>query len=171
MIEIPATTNHVHGLEPEIEALLSDFPSIIEIPVAWGEQDAFGHVNNIVYIRQFESARIQYMLDCEQREAMKGVGIGVILASISCRYKLPITFPDTVIVGARVTQIGSDRFTMTHRTVSRRHKRIAAEGEGVIVTYDYTKLAKAPVPQSLREGILAFEAGTFEAGTFKGTNP
>lgn len=159
MIEIPVTTVHHHGLEPEIEALLGDYPAVIEIPIAWGEQDAFGHVNNIVYIRQFESARIQYMMDCGQREAMKGVGIGVILASIYCRYKLPITFPDSVIVGARISEIGSDRFTMTHRTVSRKHKKVAAEGEGVIVTYDYSKNAKASVPEGMREKLMAFEAG------------
>ena len=39
---------------------LAGYPVIIEIPVAWGEMDAFQHVNNIVYFRYFESARITY---------------------------------------------------------------------------------------------------------------
>ncbi len=159
MEEIPVTTIHKHGLEPELETLLADFPSIIEIPIAWGEQDAFGHVNNVVYIRQFESARIQYMVDCEEENADADLNLDVILASIYCRYRLPITFPDTVIVGARVSQIGDDRFTMTHRTVSRRHKKVAADGEGLIVYYDYEKLAKASIPEALRKRILAFEEG------------
>ena len=37
---------------------VADYPVVIEIPVAWGEMDAYGHVNNIVYFRYFESARI-----------------------------------------------------------------------------------------------------------------
>ena len=40
---------------------LRDFPLVVEIPVQWGDQDAFGHVNNAAYFRWFESARI---VDC-----------------------------------------------------------------------------------------------------------
>ena len=39
---------------------VADYPVVIETPVAWGEMDAYGHVNNIVYFRYFESARIAY---------------------------------------------------------------------------------------------------------------
>lgn len=156
---------HRHEFAPEIAELLVDFPAALLIPIAWGEQDAFGHVNNIVYIRQFESARIEYMrqaglwrnLAQEQATGAAQERIGPILASIFCRYKLPVTFPDSVIAAARVKEIGSDRMTMIHRTISLRHKRIAAEGEGVIVTYDYARLAKTPVPASMRETIVAFE--------------
>ena len=41
----------------EIGRLLAKFPVVIEIPVAWGEMDSMGHVNNI-YFRHFESARM-----------------------------------------------------------------------------------------------------------------
>ena len=43
-----------------MEKLLADYPVVVETPVAWGEMDAFGHVNNIVYFRYFETARIAY---------------------------------------------------------------------------------------------------------------
>lgn len=155
---------HHHDFAPEIAALLEDFPAALLIPVAWGEQDAFGHVNNIVYIRQFESARIEYMRQAglwgnlKQADAAgAGEQIGPILASISCRYKLPVTFPDSVIAAARVKEIAADRMTMVHRTISVRHQRIAAEGEGVIVTYNYTQLAKTRVPDAMRAAIIAFE--------------
>lgn len=41
-------------------ASLADFPVVIRLPVQWGEQDAFGHVNNIIFFRWYESARIAY---------------------------------------------------------------------------------------------------------------
>jgi len=41
--------------------LLATFPVVITIPVAWGEMDAYGHVNNSVYFRYIESARIKYL--------------------------------------------------------------------------------------------------------------
>ena len=37
---------------------LENYPVVIEIPVAWGDMDAFQHVNNVAYFRYFESARI-----------------------------------------------------------------------------------------------------------------
>ena len=77
---------------------------------------------------------------------MQTSGIGPILASIQCRYKFPLTYPDTVRVGVRVGEVGVDRFTMLFRIVSTRHRRIAAEGDSVIVSYDYRLGTKVPLP-------------------------
>jgi acyl-CoA thioester hydrolase len=41
--------------------LLAGYPVVVEIPVAWGDMDYFRHVNNIVFFRYFESARIEYL--------------------------------------------------------------------------------------------------------------
>ena len=43
-----------------MEKLLQNYPVVIEIPVAWGDMDAFQHVNNVTYFKYFESARIAY---------------------------------------------------------------------------------------------------------------
>ena len=139
--------------------LLAGFPVIIEISVAWGEMDAFQHVNNIVYFRYFESARIAYFERTRLMEMMNETGVGPILASTSCKYKFPLTFPDTALVGTRVTDIGEDRFTMIYRTVSTRHNLVAAEGNGVIVSYDYRTNRKAPLPPVMRAQIEAIEYG------------
>ena len=39
----------------------ADYPVVISLPVQWGDQDLFGHVNNVVYFRWYESARIAYL--------------------------------------------------------------------------------------------------------------
>jgi acyl-CoA thioester hydrolase len=138
---------------------LDGFPVIIELPVAWGEMDAFGHVNNIVYFRYFESARIAYL----DAIGMRGDGaVGPILASTHCRFRLPLEYPDTVRVGARTTDVAEDRFTMEYRVVSRRHDAVAAEGGGVIVAYDYGRRARALLPEAVAQRIreLAAAAGS-----------
>jgi len=61
-------------------------------------------------------------------------------------------------VGARVSEIGADRFTMLYRVVSEKHGVIAADGEGLIVSYDYGKGQKAPLPETLRAAIVELEA-------------
>lgn len=135
-----------------------EFPVVLEIPVAWGDMDAMGHVNNTVYFRFFESARIAYFERIGFLEEMERSGIGPILASARCRFRIPLTYPDRVLVGASARNLETDRFVMSYRVASERHDAVAAEGEGLIVSYDYRKKAKAPLPPSLRQRLEELEA-------------
>jgi acyl-CoA thioester hydrolase len=138
-----------------VERLLDGFPVVIEVPVAWGEMDAFEHVNNIVYFRYFESARMACFERLGMGERLRETGIGPILHSTSCRFRVPLTYPDTISVGTAVTGVGADRFGMTYRVVSHAHARTAADGEGTIVMYDYRAGEKASIPDDLRERLEA----------------
>jgi acyl-CoA thioester hydrolase len=140
-----------------INDFLKGFPVVVEIPVAWGEMDSFQHVNNVVYFRYFESARIAYSEKIGLQEYKEKTGIGPILGSTACKYKLPLTYPDTVSVGAKIVSVEEDRFTMNYVVVSHRHQKIAAEGEGVIVMYDYREGKKTALPDAIRSRILALD--------------
>jgi acyl-CoA thioester hydrolase len=144
---------------PKHEALAT-FPVVIDVPVAWGEMDAFQHVNNIVYFRYFENARIAYLAELDYLCEMEQRGIGPILAATNCTFKFPLAYPDTVWVGAKVIAIGDDRFTVRHLAVSQRHQRVAAEGEAVIVTFDYRGKCKMALPTTLRQRIEEIERST-----------
>ncbi len=137
--------------------LLESYPVVVEIRVAWGEMDAFQHVNNIYCFRYFEGARVVYFDKIGIVEHMHKTGIGPILGSTSCRYKIPLTYPDTLSVGVKTVSIEEDRFSMHHAIVSHRHAKIAAEGEGVIVLYDYRKGEKTAMPKEIRQRITALE--------------
>src|SRR5258708_195882 len=97
---------------------LVGFPVVLSVPVQWGDQDAFQHVNNTVYLRWCESARIAYIERTGLTELMERERIGPILAAITCNYRRPLTYPDTVRVGARVTRLGRSSLTMEHRVTS-----------------------------------------------------
>jgi acyl-CoA thioester hydrolase len=123
--------------------------------------DAFQHVNNTVYFRFFESARIAYF----ERMGVSGAagasgGVGPILHSTACRFRAPVTYPDTVRVGARVVDVGDDRFRMEYAVVSEALGRVAATGDGLVVTFDYGAGTKVSLPAAWRRGIEAVEAGT-----------
>ena len=130
--------------------MLDGFNVTLGIDVAWGDMDAFAHVNNTVYFRWFESARIAYFQAVGFSDRRETSDIGPILASTHCRFRIPVTFPDRVEVGARVTDVGTDRFTMEYRAVSERHGAVAAEGGGLVVAYDYASGSKALVPENVR---------------------
>ena len=131
---------------------LDGYPITVDVVVAWGDMDAFGHVNNTVFFRWFETARIAF-LEAIGFTAGGDRGIGPILASTSCRFRRPVTYPDTVTVGVRVDDVQTDRFTHRYRVVRAGTGEIVAEGEGVVVAYDYGAGHKAPIPADVRRAI------------------
>lgn len=132
---------------------------VIETDVRWGDMDAFNHVNNVAYLRYFESGRIAYFDALELADFFGLDGVGPILADTSCRYRFPLTYPDRVSVGVRSGNLREDRFTQEYIIVSHRHGRVAATGDGTIVTFDYTANRKSPIPDRVRRRIEALEGG------------
>ena len=140
-----------------MKELISTYPVLIEFPIAWGDMDAFQHVNNIVYFKLFESARISYFERLDFLEIINKTGIGPILASTQCIYKIPLTYPDHVTVGAKVDSIEKDRFIMKYAVISHKHKKIAALGEGTLVAFDYQNNKKTLIPDEIRKRIIDLE--------------
>jgi acyl-CoA thioester hydrolase len=138
---------------------LAGYAVVVEAHVAWGEMDVYAHVNNAVYFRWFESARMAYLEAIDFRGDKAHGGIGPILHSTHCRFRRPLFYPDTVRVGGRATALDGDRFTMEYAVVSTRSGEVAATGGGLIVAYDYPKLAKAALPDAVRRAILALDRG------------
>jgi acyl-CoA thioester hydrolase len=139
------------------DVLLAGFPVVIELAVAWGDMDAFQHVNNVVYFRYFENARLEYFRRLGWGTVRPPTGIGPIVASIQAHYRKALTFPDSIAVGARVASIGDDRFTLEHLIVSRTLGAITTEGQATIVSYDYSQDKKAPIPEDVRARIALLE--------------
>jgi len=140
-----------------MQDIIKDYPVVIEIPIAWGDMDAFQHVNNIMYFKYFESARIAYFEKLNFNDLMIKTGIGPILANTQCKFKIPLTYPDTVSVGAKVDLMENDRFLMKYLVVSHKHKNIAAIGEGMLVSFNYHESKKAPIPDEIRARITDLE--------------
>ncbi|MGZ6143774.1 MAG: acyl-CoA thioesterase [Myxococcales bacterium] len=141
---------------------MNRWPVTIELPVQWGDMDSFGHVNNVVYLRWFESARITYF---ERAGILAGMpDVGPIQARQVIDYRLPLTYPDRLLVSTTVTKLGNTSFTMGLRLRSHANDRaIAAEGEAVIVMVDYRNGRKVPLGDALRASIEALESTGPEA--------
>jgi acyl-CoA thioester hydrolase len=138
--------------------MLTSYPVITEIVVRWGDMDSLGHVNNHIYLQYFETARIAYH---------EAVGIpaptphnqtdGVILAANSCRYRIPVTYPDILLVGSRVSAIGTDSFLMEYAAISQKLGKLVTEGDALVVLYDYVEGHRIPMLPELRAAIIALE--------------
>ena len=119
--------------------MLEGFPAVAVQPVQWGDQDLFGHVNNTVYFRWYETARVEYWYKSGLHELMSPRGLGPILASVKCDYKKQIRYPDTIHVAAKIQKMGLSSVILEHAVYSESQQAIAATGKSVIVLFNYEK--------------------------------
>src|SRR6516165_3374354 len=134
-----------------IAELLAGYPVVIQLPVVWGEMDSYRHVNNVVYFRYLESARLEYCARLDWFEFEKQTGIGPILQATQARFRRPLTYPDAISVAARVASLHADRFTLDHRIVSHTQEELVTVGHGTVVTFHYETGKKVPIPDELRK--------------------
>lgn len=140
-------------------------PVTISIPIHWGDMDALGHVNNVLFFRYLESARVAYIRALgltSLRETVPTDGspaVGFILQQAQCRFRRPVVYPDTLRVTARLQSVEADRFTLEHEIISEAQAEVAALGTGTIVTYDYSKKSKVNMPADIRRAIEQLERG------------
>ena len=137
---------------------LAAFPVVVAEEVSWGDMDSFQHVSNIVFFRYFQNARIDYLTRVGWFAAMERDGLGPIVKSTAGTFRRPLTYPDKLLIGAKVVSVGEDRVTFAHLLVSERHDAVAADGEAVIVCFDYRNGAKAKLPDDVRARIAELEA-------------
>ena len=121
----------------------------VVVPVWWGDMDAFQHVNNTVYFRWFEHARIAFF-DAIGWKADGGVG--PILAKTECVFRKPVTFPDTVRVQAMAENIAEDRFSLKYEVVSER-VGTCAFGSCRVIAFDYARQERATLPEHVRSAL------------------
>lgn len=141
--------------------LLAGYPVIIEQVVDWGDMDSFQHVNNVVYIRYFENARVEYFQRMDWNAYLAETGIGPILGTVQARFRRAVTYPDTLQVGVRVVSMDVDRYTMDYRIVSTKQDDLVTTGDTVVVTFDYRAGTKTAIPEEMRKRIERIEGRTF----------
>ncbi len=146
-------------LPPAVAKLLEGYPIVVTTMVAWGDMDANRHVNNVVYFRYIEHARLHYFGVLGFSRSQSESGVGPILAWADCRFRRPLDYPDTVSIGTRIRDVESDRFMMDSIIVSHKLADIAALGQQKLVSYDYRLNQKAPLPDDVRRRIEEIEAG------------
>ena len=139
------------------QELLQGFPVVIHQAVVWGDMDSYQHVNNVVYFRYFENARLEYFRQMGWFDYEERSGIGPILAATQARFRKALTYPDQISIGARILERQGDRFTMEYRLVSENLNAIATEGTGTIVCMHYKDGRKVPIPEEVWQMIIKLE--------------
>jgi YbgC/YbaW family acyl-CoA thioester hydrolase len=109
-----------------------------------------GHVANAAVLNFFQDARIAYLHNLGGYSEMNvGGGCGIILTEAQVRYLAEMFMGDALTIGVRVVELGRTSFRMAYRI--ERDGRVTAEGETLLVCYDYA----ARRPRRLDTAFLA----------------
>jgi acyl-CoA thioester hydrolase len=128
--------------------------------VRFGDLDAMRHLNNVVFLRYFESARIAYMsrLSPHHSPANPERGpYGLIFAECHINYRAPVHFDEEVEVRCRVAEVRRSAFRLDFAMDVA--ERRAADGYGWLVGFDYQAEKAMPLPDELREALEAAADG------------
>ena len=147
-----------------MKQLEDNYPVVLSQDVIWGDMDAYGHVNNTVYFRYFEDARIAYFDKIGVQEHKDKMQIGPILATTNCDFRLPLEYPDRVQIVTRSRILSAKKFNMYYAVYSERYGSMAAEGEGLLVYYDYAGGKSCEIPDAVVTAINALEQQVAPAG-------
>jgi acyl-CoA thioester hydrolase len=119
------------------------------IPVRWGDMDAYGHVNNTVYFRFCEQARVEWSealglpVDPAQDE-------GVVIINAACTFLIPLTYPATVRVEMFAGEPGRSSLMSWYKLYVEGDDRLYAEGSAKMVWMNHRSGRSAPIPDRLR---------------------
>ena len=121
----------------------------VRMAIRWGDMDAMGHVNNTVYFRYLEQARISWFeaLGCPPEPA----GIGPVIINAHCTFLKQLRYPGEIDVSTFVGQFGRSSFESLHQI--RRvddPATLAAEGGAKVVWVDQRLEKSVPLPEAMR---------------------
>ena len=120
------------------------------IPIRWGDMDAMGHVNNTVYFRYMEQARIGWFDALVPQEAA-WKSTALVIANASCNFKRPINYPGTVEVKLYVGVPGGSSVPTYYELRVDQESTVYADGEATVVFIDLQTQKPTRIPDEIRD--------------------
>ena len=123
------------------------------IPTRWMDNDAYGHVNNVVYYSWFDTVVNAWLIEQGLLDIHHGNPIGLVVET-GCRYNRSVAFPEIVEAGLRIAKLGNSSVRWEVGLFTASHEAPAAEGHFVHVYVDRETRRPAPLPDAWRQALL-----------------
>lgn len=133
---------------------LADYPHRRDITTRWMDNDAYGHVNNVVYYSYFDTVVNDWLIRRGLLDVERGALIGLVVET-GCHYFEPLTYPETVTAALRVAHVGNSSVRYEVGLFGEGRDRAAAQGHFVHVYVDRATRRPAPLPGRWREALAA----------------
>jgi acyl-CoA thioester hydrolase len=127
------------------------------ITTRWMDNDAYGHVNNVVYYSWIDTAVNRWLLDHRLLDIAGSPVVGIV-AETGCRYLSQITFPDAVTVGLVVAKLGRSSVRYDIGIFRADDETASAEAHFVHVYVDRATMRPVPIPDPIRAALETIRA-------------
>ncbi|MEE7459368.1 thioesterase [Methylorubrum populi] len=136
------------------------YPRLVPLATRWGDNDVYGHVNNVVYYAFFDTAVNGLLVEAGALDIARSAVIGLVVET-GCRYFAPVAFPDRITAGVRVARLGRTSARYEVAIFREDEPEAAAQGHFVHVYVDRDTRRPVPLPERLRAVLtrLTPEAG------------
>jgi acyl-CoA thioester hydrolase len=128
----------------------NDFKHFAAISTRWMDNDAYGHVNNVVYYSWFDTVVNEYLIANGALNIEKSPVIGLVIET-QCNYFAPVAFPDRIDAGVRVTKLGNSSVRYEVGIFRNGEERASAQGHFVHVYVDRITREPTPLPDAMRQ--------------------
>lgn len=135
----------------------ADFAAFRGVTTRWMDNDAYGHVNNVVYYSWFDTAVNAHLVEQGALDPAAGDVVGVVVET-GCRYHAPVSFPEPVEIGLRVERVGETSVAYALGVFRTGEERAAADGRFVHVYVERAAMRPVPVPEAVRRAVLPLAA-------------
>jgi acyl-CoA thioester hydrolase len=129
-----------------------DFPHFLTITTRWMDNDAYGHINNVVYYSYFDTVVNAYLIGKGVLEIGKSAAIGLVVET-GCHYFSSLAYPDVVHAGLRVARLGGSSVRYEIGIFGNAEPLSAARGHFVHVYVDQATRRPVPLPAALRAAL------------------
>lgn len=119
------------------------------ITTRWMDNDAYGHVNNVVYYSWFDTAVNAHLIEQGVLDIEAGATIGLVIET-QCNYFAPLAFPQSIEAGIRVAHIGSSSVRYEVGLFAQGQALTAAHGHFVHVYVDRATRRPVALPDPLK---------------------
>ncbi|HJV73281.1 MAG TPA: thioesterase family protein [Noviherbaspirillum sp.] len=127
----------------------SDYKHFHAITTRWMDNDAYGHVNNVVYYSWFDTVVNQFLIANAALDIEHSPVIGLVIET-QCNYFASVTFPERVTAGLRVTKLGNSSVRYEVGIFREDEETAAAQGHFVHVYVDRESRRPAAIPEKMR---------------------
>ena len=130
----------------------ADYRHFLAIPTRWMDNDIYGHVNNVTYYSYFDTAVNEHLIRVAGLDIANDPVVGYVVETM-CRYRKPLTFPETIEAGLRVVRLGTSSVTYEIGIFRTDDGEAAATGHFVHVWVNRTTQRPAPIPPKIRAAL------------------
>jgi acyl-CoA thioester hydrolase len=129
-----------------------DFRHFVAITTRWMDNDAYGHVNNVIYYSWIDTAVNSHLIEHGLLDIASSPVVAV-AAESGCRYFAAVSYPDAVAVGLRVANLGRSSVRYQAGIFRNTEETASAEGHFVHVYVDRASMRPVPMPAEVRAAL------------------